>query len=250
VLRQQQQARVEGWEERWLMEQLASPAAETAAARAQRLEEERREEAYMVVAAERAGFEQARLEEEEQMREEEAQRRWLEEQQEQEQQEQEQERLQQEQQQQEEEEQQQQQQEEGQQEQQEQQEQQQQEDPYLVLGVDRDATQAQLRTAYRQLSLRWHPDRNRESAAEATQKFATIAAAWERLGTPDARAVWDDMGDNSAGFNTYQVGPIRRPAGWQPLTRSAPPRSAAPGAPCPKTRGEKRDTGVTVTLCA
>eukprot|EP01047_Picozoa_sp_COSAG01_P113701 COSAG01_NODE_42409_length_440_cov_0.988270_1_plen_61_part_10 len=61
MLRLQHQARAEGWEERWLMEQLVSQEAETAAARAQRLEEERRVEAYMVVAAERAAVEQARL---------------------------------------------------------------------------------------------------------------------------------------------------------------------------------------------
>ena len=47
----------------------------------------------------------------------------------------------------------------------------------------------------------YHPDKNR--AEDATAKFASIAAAWERIGTPDARAVYDDFGENSEGFDTY-----------------------------------------------
>lgn len=78
------------------------------------------------------------------------------------------------------------------------------EDPYEILGVSQSATQAELRKAYRTLSLKWHPDKNPASMAEASARFASIAAAWERVRTPDARAIYDDFGENSKGFNTYE----------------------------------------------
>jgi len=48
-------------------------------------------------------------------------------------------------------------------------------DYYEVLGVDRAATQEQIKQSYRQLALQWHPDRN--PSAEATDKFRAIAEA-------------------------------------------------------------------------
>ena len=48
-------------------------------------------------------------------------------------------------------------------------------DYYEVLGVDRSATRDQLKQAYRQLALKYHPDRNKES--DATVKFREIAEA-------------------------------------------------------------------------
>ena len=47
-----------------------------------------------------------------------------------------------------------------------------------------------------QISTR-HPDKNPSTKREqATATFAKIASAWEKLGTPDARAIYDDFGDN------------------------------------------------------
>ena len=57
--------------------------------------------------------------------------------------------------------------------------------------------------AFRRLSLQFHPDKNKGDA-EATAIFEEIAAAYEVLGEPDARAMYDDFGGgNDEGFETY-----------------------------------------------
>ena len=65
-------------------------------------------------------------------------------------------------------------------------------DYYEVLGVDRAAAQEQVKQAYRQLALKWHPDRN--PAPEATDRFKEIAEAYAVLSNPDKRALYDAAG--------------------------------------------------------
>jgi hypothetical protein len=62
-------------------------------------------------------------------------------------------------------------------------------DPYAVLGVSRDATDAQIAQARRQLSRQYHPDVN--SAADARTRFEEVQAAFDLLGDPTARAEYD-----------------------------------------------------------
>lgn len=49
-----------------------------------------------------------------------------------------------------------------------------------ILGVDVNATDAEIRTAYRKLALRWHPDKNRGNE-EAAEKFKEVTNAYEAL---------------------------------------------------------------------
>jgi DnaJ domain len=63
--------------------------------------------------------------------------------------------------------------------------------PYEVLGVDRGASEEELRVAYRELAMRVHPDRNPGFVAEATDWFAAINAAYELLSDPERRAEYD-----------------------------------------------------------
>ena len=53
-------------------------------------------------------------------------------------------------------------------------------DPYHVLGIDYDATQDEIKQAYRRLAMKWHPDRNRDSA-EAKERFHEAAEAYRTL---------------------------------------------------------------------
>jgi molecular chaperone DnaJ len=65
-------------------------------------------------------------------------------------------------------------------------------DYYEVLGIDRSAAPEQIKQAYRQLALKWHPDRN--PAAEATDKFREIAEAYAVLSDANKRAAYDSAG--------------------------------------------------------
>ena len=67
-------------------------------------------------------------------------------------------------------------------------------DYYEVLGVKRDATEAQIRSAYRKLARKYHPDVNPGDKA-AEEKFKQINEAYEVLSDAEARKKYDEFGD-------------------------------------------------------
>ena len=64
---------------------------------------------------------------------------------------------------------------------------------YDVLGVARDAEEAELKKAYRKLALEWHPDKNTHRHDEAEAKFKEIRGAYETLSDPNERAWYDQQ---------------------------------------------------------
>jgi molecular chaperone DnaJ len=66
-------------------------------------------------------------------------------------------------------------------------------DYYELLGVSRDADDAQLKKAYRRLAMKYHPDRN-PGDTEAEEKFKEAKEAFEVLGDPNKRAAYDRFG--------------------------------------------------------
>uniref|UniRef100_A0A6J0TE97 DnaJ homolog subfamily C member 25 n=1 Tax=Pogona vitticeps TaxID=103695 RepID=A0A6J0TE97_9SAUR len=80
---------------------------------------------------------------------------------------------------------------------------------YDVLGVSRDASKAEIARAYRQLALRYHPDRQRDpdggaAAAESAQeKFLLIAAAYETLKDEETRKDYDYMLDHPEEYYSH-----------------------------------------------
>ncbi len=71
-------------------------------------------------------------------------------------------------------------------------------DYYKILGVSRNATQEEIKQAYRKLALKWHPDRNPNNRKEAEEKFKEISEAYEVLSDPEKRRIYDTYGYNAA----------------------------------------------------
>ncbi len=65
-------------------------------------------------------------------------------------------------------------------------------DYYKVMGVARDATEAQIKQAYRKLARKYHPDVSKEKDAEA--RFKDLGEAYEVLKNPEKRAAYDQLG--------------------------------------------------------
>jgi hypothetical protein len=70
-------------------------------------------------------------------------------------------------------------------------------DPYVLLGVARSASQTEIKSAYRRLARRYHPDVNRHPAAAG--RFAQITEAYHTLVDPDRRRAFDRHGTTTAG---------------------------------------------------
>jgi len=67
-------------------------------------------------------------------------------------------------------------------------------DYYETLGVSRDASEADLKKAYRRLAMKHHPDRNTENSEEAEAKFKEAKEAHEVLSDANKRAAYDQYG--------------------------------------------------------
>lgn len=67
-------------------------------------------------------------------------------------------------------------------------------DYYETLGVSRDASEADLKKAYRRLAMKHHPDRNSDNSAESEAKFKEAKEAHEVLSDAKKRAAYDQYG--------------------------------------------------------
>ena len=72
-------------------------------------------------------------------------------------------------------------------------------DYYDVLGVKKTASQDEIKNAYRDLALKFHPDRNKNKEAE--EKFKEINEAYAVLGEQDKRKQYDMFGAEQFGHH-------------------------------------------------
>ncbi|MCY1273792.1 Curved DNA-binding protein [compost metagenome] len=82
-------------------------------------------------------------------------------------------------------------------------------DYYAVLGVEADADDKTIKTAYRRLARKYHPDVSQEAGAE--DRFKEVAEAYEVLGDAQKRAEYDEL----RRYGGRQGQPFEPPPGWQ-----------------------------------
>ena len=86
----------------------------------------------------------------------------------------------------------------------------QQKEYYQILGVSRDASEEEIKKAFRQQALKYHPDRNQDPGAD--EKFKEINEAYQVLSDPEKRKLYDQYGyeglrnaaNGSAGFSGFE----------------------------------------------
>ncbi len=79
-------------------------------------------------------------------------------------------------------------------------------DYYEALGVGRDASEEEIKKAYRRLARKFHPDISKEAGAE--ERFKEISEAYGTLSDPDKRQAYNELGRHQAGED------FRPPPGW------------------------------------
>jgi len=80
-------------------------------------------------------------------------------------------------------------------------------DYYKIMGVNRDASQDEIKRSYRKLARKYHPDVSKEADAEA--KFKEVGEAYEVLKDPEKRAAYDQLGANWKAGQDFNP-----PPGW------------------------------------
>lgn len=122
-------------------------------------------------------------------------------------------------------------------------------DPYITLGVKKDATSDDIQKAYRRLAKKLHPDLNPGNKT-AEEKFKEVSAAYDMLSDPEKRARFD-RGEstlrerNGHASNIIAISPIKA-AGRPTPTTPAFPISAITPAPrifSPKSSAAKAVAG-------
>lgn len=95
-------------------------------------------------------------------------------------------------------------------------------DFYAILGVARDASEEEVKKAYRKLARKYHPDVNKDPGAE--DRFKEISAAFSVLGDSDKRKLYDEFGPEGlrTGFDPEQARAWRRAGGAAGAGRGFP----------------------------
>ncbi|MDR1684714.1 MAG: DnaJ domain-containing protein, partial [Elusimicrobiota bacterium] len=78
------------------------------------------------------------------------------------------------------------------------------EDYYSILGVQRNASEGEIKSAYRKLAMKYHPDRN--PSADAAQEFRRVNEAFEVLSDGQKRQMYDNYGHEGVNMGGFGQG--------------------------------------------
>lgn len=101
-------------------------------------------------------------------------------------------------------------------------------DYYEILGVNKTASDADIKSAYRKMALKWHPDKNQDKREEAEKKFKEINEAYQVLSDKQKRASYDQFGHaafdpaSGMGSNPFGGGFRQGPFTWTYTTGAGP----------------------------
>ena len=80
------------------------------------------------------------------------------------------------------------------------------EDYYKTLGVKRDASEQEIKKAFKKLAIKYHPDRNQDDPESAKEQFTKIANAYEVLSDEEKRRIYDQTGEEGVKQHEQQGG--------------------------------------------
>ncbi len=82
-------------------------------------------------------------------------------------------------------------------------------DFYKVLGLEKGASEDEIKKAYRKMALKYHPDKNK--APDAEEVFKGVAEAYEILSDPKKKELYDKYGEDGLREDGASAGPSRGP---------------------------------------
>ena len=68
-------------------------------------------------------------------------------------------------------------------------------DYYNILNLNKNASDSEIKKAYRKLAIKWHPDKNPENKENAEKKFKEISEAYQILSDPEKKKIYDQFGE-------------------------------------------------------
>lgn len=104
-------------------------------------------------------------------------------------------------------------------------------DYYSLLGVPRQADEAEIKKAHRRLAKRWHPDKNRgPGQADAAEHFKRVQEAYEVLSDGDKRRIYDAYGQQGLDQAAQGGAPGASPFGPGMVSHSVTQNGSFPGS--------------------